>query len=56
MRKIIHDIKSIPVKRREELRKHAYEAFQAGITAHSFSKEHLMRPLTQEVGGSKVVL
>ena len=40
MRKIIHDIKSIPVKRREELRKHAYEAFQAGITAHSFAKEH----------------
>ena len=33
--KIIHDIKSISAKRREQLRKEAYEAFQSGITGHS---------------------
>ena len=36
----IHDVKSISAKRREELRKQAYEAFQAGITGHSFAKQH----------------
>ena len=38
--KIIHDIKSISAKRRELLRKEAYEAFQSGITGHSFARTH----------------
>ena len=44
--KIIHDIKSISAKRRELLRKEAYEAFQSGITGHSFARTHKIYPET----------
>ena len=44
--KIIHDIKSISAKRREQLRKEAYEAFQSGITGHSFARTHKIYPET----------
>lgn len=40
MTRKIHDVKSITAKRREQLRRQAYEAFQTGITGHAFAKQH----------------
>lgn len=44
--KTIRDVKSISAKRREQLRKQAYEAFQTGVTGHSFAKTHKIYPET----------
>lgn len=40
MTRKIHDVKCITAKRREQLRRQAYEAFRSGITGHAFAKQH----------------